>query len=149
MKIVVAGAGGFIAGHLIRQLAKEGHEITAVDIKPLDEWYQVRKLKNVNNLPKVDLKNKKHVSQLIANKDRVYNLACNMGGMGFIQNNHIDCLEGILGLHYGKLLKQCVLSFKLAPIFHQQFHTCHKRFSSGTINSIYFFVRCLILPIIC
>ena len=49
MKVAVAGAGGFIAGHLIRQLAKEGHEITAVDIKPLDDWFQVRKLKNVKN----------------------------------------------------------------------------------------------------
>ena len=96
MKILIAGAGGFIAGHLTRALAKEGHEITAVDIKPLNEWFQVRNLKKVKNVAKIDLKNRNHVGSLIADKDRVYNLACNMGGMGFIQNNHIDCLESVL-----------------------------------------------------
>ena len=97
MKVLIAGAGGFIAGHLTKELSKQGDEITAVDIKPKDEWFQVSKNKNVKNVPKVDLKDRKKVETLIAGGgyDRVYNLACNMGGMGFIQNNHVDCLESV------------------------------------------------------
>jgi len=40
-KIVVAGAGGFIGGHLVKELVKAGHQVRAVDIKPLNEWYQI------------------------------------------------------------------------------------------------------------
>ena len=40
-KIVVAGAGGFIGGHLVKELIKKGNQVRAVDIKPLNEWYQV------------------------------------------------------------------------------------------------------------
>jgi nucleoside-diphosphate-sugar epimerase len=40
-KILVAGAGGFIGGHLVRELVGKGHHVRAVDIKPLNEWYQV------------------------------------------------------------------------------------------------------------
>ena len=40
-KILVAGAGGFIAGHLAKKLHEDGHEVVAVDKKPFDEWYQI------------------------------------------------------------------------------------------------------------
>jgi GDP-D-mannose 3',5'-epimerase len=37
-KIIVAGAGGFIAGHLVKELIKKGHDVRAVDLKHLNEW---------------------------------------------------------------------------------------------------------------
>ncbi len=97
MNILIAGAGGFIAGHLTRSMVAEGHSVTAVDIKGIDDWFQVNKSEKVKNLDRRDLKDRKVVENLLlnGNYDRVYNLACNMGGMGFIQNNHIDCLESV------------------------------------------------------
>jgi GDP-D-mannose 3', 5'-epimerase len=97
MNILVAGAGGFIAGHLVKSLALQGYDVTAVDIKSKDKWFQVHDLKNVETLPKSDLRDKRVVKSLLKKKKytRIYNLACNMGGMGFIQNNHIDCLESV------------------------------------------------------
>ena len=97
MNILVAGAGGFIAGHLVKSLALQGYDVTAVDIKSQDQWFQVHNLKNVETLPKSDLRDKRVVKSLLKKRKytRIYNLACNMGGMGFIQNNHIDCLESV------------------------------------------------------
>lgn len=96
-KVLIAGAGGFIAGHLTRELFKLGNEVTAVDIKPIDKWFQVVNNKNVTNVHSTDLKDKRKVEELIigGNYDRVYNLACNMGGIGFISNNNVDCLESV------------------------------------------------------
>ena len=93
MKILVAGAGGFIGGHLTKKLCAQGHEVTAVDIKSQDKWFQ--------HTPDVresvgDLRDKNSCGRALVGQDRVYNLACNMGGMGFIQNNHVDCLESVL-----------------------------------------------------
>ena len=39
-KILVAGGGGFIGGHLAKTLVNRGHEVRVVDVKPLDQWYQ-------------------------------------------------------------------------------------------------------------
>ena len=93
MKILVAGAGGFIGGHLTKHLIAEGHEVTAVDIKKKDAWYQ-----HSDGAKEIvsDLKDFNSCSYVASGQDRVYNLACNMGGMGFIQNNHVDCLESVL-----------------------------------------------------
>lgn len=95
--MLIAGAGGFIAGHLIKSLAGKEHRITAVDIKGIDDWFQANQSEKVKNLDKCDLKDRRVVEDLLlgGGYDRVYNLACNMGGMGFIQNNHIDCLESV------------------------------------------------------
>ena len=98
MKILIAGAGGFIAGHLTRALAaEEEHQITAVDIKKKENWFQVSKSEKVDSIGKIDLKDRDLVKKLLSENryDRIYNLACNMGGMGFIQNNHVDCLESV------------------------------------------------------
>lgn len=97
MNILIAGAGGFIAGHLTKSLALQGYDVTAVDIKSKEKWFQVHDLQNVETLPKSDLRDKRVVESLLKQKKyhRIYNLACNMGGMGFIQNNHIDCLESV------------------------------------------------------
>ena len=98
MNILIAGAGGFIAGHLTKELAAEGdHRITAVDIKNRKNWFQVSKCEKVDSLDQTDLKDRHVVKKLLSENryDRIYNLACNMGGMGFIQNNHVDCLESV------------------------------------------------------
>ena len=93
-KIVICGGGGFIGGHLVADLLKQGHrELRAVDIKPLDEWYQV--FNNVENL-QLDLQDKAACEQAVRGAALVYNLAADMGGMGFIENNRALCMLSVL-----------------------------------------------------
>lgn len=92
-KIVVAGAGGFIGGHLVKELAKKGHKVRAVDIKPLNEWYQVST--DVDNLV-LDLRLKENCFQAVNGYNEVFNLAADMGGMGFIENNKAACMISVL-----------------------------------------------------
>jgi GDP-D-mannose 3',5'-epimerase len=92
-KIVVAGAGGFIGGHLVKHLKKEGHQVRAVDIKPLNEWYQVSV--NADNLV-LDLRLKDNCYQAVNGFNEVFNLAADMGGMGFIENNKAACMISVL-----------------------------------------------------
>jgi GDP-D-mannose 3', 5'-epimerase len=92
-KIVVAGAGGFIGGHLVKDLVKAGHKVRAVDIKPLNEWYQVSS--ETDNLV-LDLKLKDNCFQAVNGYHEVFNLAADMGGMGFIENNKAACMISVL-----------------------------------------------------
>jgi len=93
-KIVVCGGGGFIGGHLIADLLRQGHrDLRAVDIKPFDEWYQV--FPNVENL-QLDLQDKSACEQALRGASVVYNLAADMGGMGFIENNRALCMLSVL-----------------------------------------------------
>jgi GDP-D-mannose 3', 5'-epimerase len=93
-KIVVCGAGGFIGGHLVKSLQASGaREIRAVDIKPLDEWYQ--KTASVENLS-LDLKDRDNCYQSTEGVDAVFQLAADMGGMGFIENNRALCMLSVL-----------------------------------------------------
>jgi GDP-D-mannose 3', 5'-epimerase len=94
MKILITGAGGFIAGHLIKYLLSQGHGIVACDIKKINNWYQ--SFDDVENHPERDMRLKENCFRFTRGVDRVYNLACNMGGMGFIQNNHALCMESVL-----------------------------------------------------
>lgn len=94
MNILVCGAGGFIAGYLVNDLVAKGHNVIAADIKPKDEWYQFNS--SAANHVNCDLRLREHCYGLAAGMDRIYNLACNMGGMGFIQNNHALCMESVL-----------------------------------------------------
>ncbi len=91
---VVCGAGGFIGGHLVKSLIADGVDvIRAVDIKPLDEWYQVTD--GVENLS-LDLKDKAHCLTATDGTTSVYQLAADMGGMGFIENNKALCMLSVL-----------------------------------------------------
>lgn len=91
---VVCGGGGFIGGHLVADLMRQGHErIRAVDIKPLDEWYQ--KFPGVENL-QLDLQEKEACQKALRGAAAVYNLAADMGGMGFIENNRALCMLSVL-----------------------------------------------------
>src|SRR5450631_1473689 len=92
--ILVSGAGGFIGGNLVSSLKNQGYtRIRAVDVKPLEHWYQ--KFDDVENLC-LDLNDK--VNCEIAAKDaaEIYNLAANMGGMGFIEKNKALCMLSVL-----------------------------------------------------
>ena len=93
-KALVCGGGGFIGGHLVKYLQGQGIEVVrAVDIKPLDDWYQVTE--GVDNL-ELDLKDKQSCERAAEGVDLVYQLAADMGGMGFIENNKALCMLSVL-----------------------------------------------------
>lgn len=93
MKILVAGAGGFIGGHLTAELLKQGHQIRAVDKKPQWQWYQ--RSGQAENLT-LDLQGYEACIQAVNGCDAVYNLAADMGGMGFIELNKGLCMLSVL-----------------------------------------------------
>lgn len=95
MKIVVTGAGGFIGGHLVSRLAKDGHSIIAVDKKNMSEWYQVHKDNNVHNIVS-DVSKEKNCINITKDVDQIYNLSADMGGIGFIENNKAECMLSVL-----------------------------------------------------
>ena len=92
--VVVAGAGGFIGGNLIAALRSRGVPgIRAVDSKPFDEWYQ--RFDRVENLS-LDLNLKENCEAAARDASDIYNLAANMGGMGFIEHNKARCMLSVL-----------------------------------------------------
>jgi GDP-D-mannose 3', 5'-epimerase len=90
---VVAGGGGFIGGHLVADLLERGFTVRAVDVKPVDAWCQVSPA--AENVV-ADLKDLANCRSAVANADRVYQLACDMGGMGFIEHNKGLCMLSVL-----------------------------------------------------
>ena len=96
--IVVTGAGGFIGGHLVKMFLDRGAKhVRAVDIKPLDEWYQVhRGVENLAGPVKGDARDFKVCRKAVAGASEVYQLAADMGGMGFIENNKALCMLSVL-----------------------------------------------------
>ncbi len=92
--IVVAGAGGFIGGSLVRYFHDLGYtRIRAVDKKPLSRWYQ--RSPGVENLC-LDLSKIESCVRAVENAVEVYNLAADMGGMGFIERFRIECMRSVL-----------------------------------------------------
>jgi GDP-D-mannose 3', 5'-epimerase len=92
--IVITGAGGFIAGSLARRFHDQGFtRIRAIDRKPLYEWYQ--RVPGVESLC-LDLSEKENAVRAAEGAVEVYNLAADMGGMGFIETHRVDCLRSIL-----------------------------------------------------
>ena len=92
-KILIGGGGGFIGGHLAKSLLGRGYEVRVVDVKPLDQWYQINE--GAENIV-ANLEEKEACFSATEGCDEVYNLACNMGGMGFIENNKALCMLSIL-----------------------------------------------------
>ena len=83
-KVLVAGGGGFIGGHLVARLLRDGYKVRSVDVKPVDQWYQA--FEGVENIV-ADLKGIENCHAACQGVGDVYNLAADMGGMGFIENN--------------------------------------------------------------
>lgn len=93
-KILVCGGGGFIGGHLVRALQAKGlNVVRAVDVKPLEEWFQHSS--ETENLV-MDLKDKASCEKAVDGIDVVFQLAADMGGMGFIENNKALCMLSVL-----------------------------------------------------
>ena len=92
-QVLVAGAGGFIGGHLVRRLEADGHAVRAVDIKPLAEWYH---LSPTAESLQGDLSEKPAAYAAAAGVSSIYNLASDMGGMGFIEANKALCMLSVL-----------------------------------------------------
>jgi GDP-D-mannose 3',5'-epimerase len=93
-KVLVCGAGGFIGGHLVQNLLQQGANVTrAVDVKPVDQWYQAAE--GVENLS-LDLREKENCLCATDGIEIVFQLAADMGGMGFIENNKALCMLSVL-----------------------------------------------------
>lgn len=92
-RILVAGGGGFIGGQLAKVLIGRGHDVVVADIKPLDQWYQLHEQAENHS---ADMGLRDNCFKLIEGCDEVYCLACNMGGMGFIENNRSLCMLSVL-----------------------------------------------------
>jgi GDP-D-mannose 3',5'-epimerase len=92
--VVVAGGGGFIGGHLVGYLVEQGYEhVRAVDVKPFTSWYQ--RFPDVDNR-QLDLRDKDACYEAVDGAASVVNLAADMGGMGFIENNKALCMLSVL-----------------------------------------------------
>ena len=102
---LVAGAGGFIGGHLVSSLLADGHEVVCTDIKPLDKWFQIF---DSNKNFSLDLKDYNNCLEVTKGVDFIYNMACNMGGMGFIENNKTECMLSVL--INTNLLRACLIN---------------------------------------
>lgn len=92
--VLVTGAGGFIGGHLVRSLLEVGYDrVRAVDRKPIADWYQLHT--DAENV-RADVSELEMARAAVVGIDDVYNLAADMGGMGFIENNKAACMLSVL-----------------------------------------------------
>lgn len=93
-KAVVTGAGGFIGGHLVKRLFRDGWKIAAVDVKPAAAWYQPPTYA-VSDRSRTDAGDVKKLRWTLEEADVIFHLAANMGGMGYIESHLVDCAENI------------------------------------------------------
>jgi nucleoside-diphosphate-sugar epimerase len=91
--IVVTGGGGFIGAHLVKHLLADGARVRAVDQHPVEEWHQISP--EAENLV-LDLQGADACDQAAAGATTIYNLAADMGGMGFIEANKARCMLSVL-----------------------------------------------------
>lgn len=91
---MVCGAGGFIGGHLVADLLRRGEAVVAIDIKPLDQWSQIHS--EALNVSEWDLSDRDSCYGYMYDIGTVYNLAADMGGIGYIENNKALCMLSVL-----------------------------------------------------
>ena len=89
---LIVGAGGFIGGHLTQRLINDGYTVRCVDLKPLELWFQKFDVENHS----LDMQEFENCLAMSKNTKYVLNLACNMGGIGFIENNKAECMLSVL-----------------------------------------------------
>jgi nucleoside-diphosphate-sugar epimerase len=93
-RVLVCGAGGFIGGHLVNKIFAEGAaSVRAVDIKPFGEWHQKNPAADNRIL---DLQLRDSCIEAAEGIDAVFQLAADMGGIGFIENNKALCMLSVL-----------------------------------------------------
>jgi nucleoside-diphosphate-sugar epimerase len=93
MKILIAGGGGFIGGFLANRLLAEDHDVVCADIKPIEHWHQAPA---AAKKMVVDLRDYSSALAAVCRVEQVYNLAADMGGMGFIETNKLACMLSVL-----------------------------------------------------
>ncbi len=91
--VLVAGAGGFIGGHTVDRLTRDGHNVRSVDLSLLGDWHQVH---SESDNKVLDLQIREDCDTAVGGMEVVYNLAADMGGMGFIENNKALCMLNVL-----------------------------------------------------
>lgn len=92
MNVLVAGAGGALGGHLVKRLLEEGSHVRAVDRKPFTDWWQLHDTENLQ----LDLSIQGACEWVVKGQDYVYNLAADMGGIGYIETHRADCMFSVL-----------------------------------------------------
>ena len=93
-KILIVGAGGFIGGHLVKRLLNNNNFIVAVDLNQKNIGFM--DYESVENHYSLDMKEISNCRKATKDIDYVFNMACNMGGMGFIENNKAECMQSVL-----------------------------------------------------
>lgn len=93
MRSLVTGAGGFIGGHLVGRLLEDAHEVVAIDVKPQEEWYQYH---DTAENYRGDVSQREISFAITEDVDQVFNLAADMGGMGFIATHKAECMLSVL-----------------------------------------------------
>jgi nucleoside-diphosphate-sugar epimerase len=95
--VLVAGGGGFIGGHLTRALLEDGYDVCAIDAKPIASWHQA--FEDAENTA-LDLTELESCRRAVAGVNEIYNVAADMGGMGFIESNKALCmLSSLINTH--------------------------------------------------
>ena len=126
---LVLGAGGFIGGHWVRHLLKNGYRVTAQDIKPFREWYQIHDCRNVEQS---NASSEITVSRLMEETAEVYNFACNMGGIGFLEDNHL--MAG-LSININTAIIKAALKHKPSLIFYSSSACVYNELKQRETNS--------------
>ena len=111
-KILITGGGGFIGGHLANFYQKKGYQIVSVDVKNKKSWFQINSSnKNIH----ADCRDPLVCDRIVKGVDYIFNLACDMGGMGFIENNKALCmLSSVININ----LLQSAKKYKVKKFFY-------------------------------